>query len=117
MLFSSVMVLMLAGPIFLLIIPPSLPWRILVYLLQLRTKLFASNYEPMVVRKVIPTVERIASSWPKEPSDAIKKIDSQTFQNIAITKAGTKLLLHRAHFSCSWDTLGISTLKASAADT
>ncbi|GJZ69082.1 hypothetical protein Tco_0632632 [Tanacetum coccineum] len=37
--------------------------------------------------------------------------------NTAITKAGTKLLLHRAHFSCSWDTLGISTLKASAADT
>ncbi|GJQ90523.1 retrovirus-related pol polyprotein from transposon TNT 1-94 [Tanacetum coccineum] len=35
----------------------------------------------------------------------------------AITKAGTKLLLHRAHFSCSWDTLGISTLKASSADT
>ncbi|GJV61978.1 hypothetical protein Tco_1468078 [Tanacetum coccineum] len=35
----------------------------------------------------------------------------------AITKAGTKLLLHRAHFSCSWDILGISTLKASAADT
>ncbi|GJS44483.1 retrovirus-related pol polyprotein from transposon TNT 1-94 [Tanacetum coccineum] len=35
----------------------------------------------------------------------------------AITKAGTKLLLHRAYFSCSWDTLGISTLKASAADT
>ncbi|GJX76061.1 hypothetical protein Tco_0322872 [Tanacetum coccineum] len=34
-----------------------------------------------------------------------------------ITKAGTKLLLQRAHFSCSWDTLGISTLKASAADT
>ncbi|GJS52418.1 hypothetical protein Tco_0625780 [Tanacetum coccineum] len=37
--------------------------------------------------------------------------------NTAITKAGTKLLLHSAHFSCSWDTLGISTLKASAADT
>ncbi|GKA44574.1 hypothetical protein Tco_0737298 [Tanacetum coccineum] len=37
--------------------------------------------------------------------------------NNAITKAGTKLLLHRAHFSCSWDTSGISTLKASAADT
>ncbi|GJZ91731.1 hypothetical protein Tco_0663796, partial [Tanacetum coccineum] len=35
----------------------------------------------------------------------------------AITKDGTKLLLHRAHFSCSLDTLGISTLKASAADT
>ncbi|GJX60228.1 ribonuclease H-like domain-containing protein [Tanacetum coccineum] len=32
----------------------------------------------------------------------------------AITKAGIKLLPHRAHFSCSWDTLGISTLKASA---
>nr|GEV53062.1 hypothetical protein [Tanacetum cinerariifolium] len=30
----------------------------------------------------------------------------------AITKAGTKLLLHEAYFSCSWDTLGISTLKA-----
>ncbi|GJX01036.1 hypothetical protein Tco_0184949 [Tanacetum coccineum] len=29
----------------------------------------------------------------------------------AITKADTKLLLHRAYFSCSWDTLGISTLK------
>ncbi|GJR11042.1 hypothetical protein Tco_0793694 [Tanacetum coccineum] len=35
----------------------------------------------------------------------------------AITKAGTKLLLHQAHFSCSWDTLGISILKASATDT
>ncbi|GKC96557.1 F-box associated domain containing protein [Tanacetum coccineum] len=34
----------------------------------------------------------------------------------AITKAGIKLLLHRAQFSCSWDTLGISTLKASVAD-
>ncbi|GJW06251.1 ribonuclease H-like domain-containing protein [Tanacetum coccineum] len=32
----------------------------------------------------------------------------------AITKAGIKLLPHRAHFSCSWDTVGISTLKASA---
>nr|GEY67286.1 hypothetical protein [Tanacetum cinerariifolium] len=38
-------------------------------------------------------------------------------KDTAITKAGTKLLLHRAYFSCSWDTLGISTLKASAADT
>ncbi|GKB35488.1 hypothetical protein Tco_0880430 [Tanacetum coccineum] len=34
----------------------------------------------------------------------------------AITKAGTKLL-HRAYFSYSWDTLGISTLKAIAAYT
>nr|GFD37128.1 hypothetical protein [Tanacetum cinerariifolium] len=79
MLFSFVMVLMLAGPIFLLIIPPSLPQRMLVYLLQLRTKLFASNSEPVLVRKVIPTAERIDSSWPKEPFDAIKKIDLQTF--------------------------------------
>ncbi|GJY96155.1 hypothetical protein Tco_0512516 [Tanacetum coccineum] len=39
------------------------------------------------------------------------------YQDTAITKAGTKLLLHRAHFSCSCDTLRISTLKASAADT
>ncbi|GJZ53616.1 hypothetical protein Tco_0608501 [Tanacetum coccineum] len=39
------------------------------------------------------------------------------FEDTAITKAGIKLLLHRAHFSCSWDILGISTLKASAADT
>ncbi|GJT22593.1 hypothetical protein Tco_0892530 [Tanacetum coccineum] len=38
-------------------------------------------------------------------------------KDTAITKAGTKLLLHRAHFSGSWDTLGISTLKASATDT
>nr|GEW13552.1 hypothetical protein [Tanacetum cinerariifolium] len=30
----------------------------------------------------------------------------------AITKAGTKLLLYRAYFSCSWDTSGISTLKS-----
>ncbi|GJS20724.1 hypothetical protein Tco_0449356 [Tanacetum coccineum] len=39
------------------------------------------------------------------------------FVYTAISKAGTKLLLHRAHFSCSWDKLGISTLKTSAADT
>ncbi|GJV66956.1 ribonuclease H-like domain-containing protein [Tanacetum coccineum] len=36
--------------------------------------------------------------------------------HMAITKAGIKLLLHRAQFSCFWDTLGISTLKASVAD-
>ncbi|GKF11921.1 hypothetical protein Tco_0049847, partial [Tanacetum coccineum] len=53
----------------------------LVYMLHLWTKLFATNSEPMVVRKVIPTAERIASSWPKEPFDAIKKIDSQIFQS------------------------------------
>ncbi|GJW54598.1 hypothetical protein Tco_0098683 [Tanacetum coccineum] len=35
----------------------------------------------MVVRKFIPTGKRIASSWPKEPFDAIKKIDSQNFQS------------------------------------
>ncbi|GKA29296.1 hypothetical protein Tco_0715541 [Tanacetum coccineum] len=45
--------------------------------------------------------------------EAKRDIDEDT----AITKAGTKLLLHRAYFSCSWDTLEISTLKASAADT
>ncbi|GJZ76138.1 hypothetical protein Tco_0640603 [Tanacetum coccineum] len=55
----------------------------LVNLLQLQTKSFASNFEPMVVRKVIPTAEQIASSWLKEPSDAIKKIDSQSSQNDA----------------------------------
>nr|GEV95945.1 hypothetical protein [Tanacetum cinerariifolium] len=38
-------------------------------------------------------------------------------KDTAIAKADTKLLLHRAYFSFSWDTLGISTLKASAADT
>ncbi|GKB17982.1 zinc finger, CCHC-type containing protein [Tanacetum coccineum] len=43
--------------------------------------------------------------------------DDLCYQDTAITKAGTKLLLHRAYFSCSCDTLGISTLKASAADT
>nr|GEU63521.1 retrotransposable element Tf2 [Tanacetum cinerariifolium] len=37
--------------------------------------------------------------------------------NTAITKAGTKLLLHRVYSSCSLDTSGISTLKASAVDT
>nr|GEV17814.1 hypothetical protein [Tanacetum cinerariifolium] len=36
--------------------------------------------------------------------------------NTAITKAGIKLLLHQAYFSCSWDTLRISTLKESVAD-
>ncbi|GJY51622.1 hypothetical protein Tco_0442469 [Tanacetum coccineum] len=44
-------------------------------------------------------------------------ISPSDLEYTAITKAGTKLLLDRAHFSCSWDTLGISTLKASAADT
>ncbi|GJT90064.1 hypothetical protein Tco_1078909 [Tanacetum coccineum] len=53
----------------------------------------------------------VAEKVEKEKAD--EEIDVYT----AITKAGTKLLLHRVHFSCSWDTLGISTLKASAADT
>ncbi|GJX56604.1 hypothetical protein Tco_0286501 [Tanacetum coccineum] len=53
----------------------------LVYQLQLRTKLFVSNSEPMVVRKIIPTAERIAYSRTKEPFDAIKKINSQNFQS------------------------------------
>ncbi|GJU64942.1 hypothetical protein Tco_1246777 [Tanacetum coccineum] len=44
-------------------------------------------------------------------------LDQRHNLDAMITKAGTKLLLHRAHFSCSWDTLGISTLKASAVDT
>ncbi|GKE58071.1 hypothetical protein Tco_1497256 [Tanacetum coccineum] len=39
------------------------------------------------------------------------------WDDTAITKAGTKLLLHRAHFPCSRDTLGISILKVSAAAT
>ncbi|GKA71257.1 hypothetical protein Tco_0777396, partial [Tanacetum coccineum] len=47
----------------------------LVYLLQLQMKLFTSNSEPMVVRKVIPTAERIASFRPKKPFEAIKKIN------------------------------------------
>ncbi|GJS64827.1 retrovirus-related pol polyprotein from transposon TNT 1-94 [Tanacetum coccineum] len=36
--------------------------------------------------------------------------------NTVINKAGTKLLLHSAHFSCSWDYFGDITLKASAAE-
>nr|GFC45078.1 hypothetical protein [Tanacetum cinerariifolium] len=47
----------------------------------------------------------------------IKEENRDNDRDTAITKAGTRLLLHRAYFSCSWDTLGISTLKASAADT
>ncbi|GJY97834.1 hypothetical protein Tco_0514744 [Tanacetum coccineum] len=47
----------------------------------------------------------------------LKEAKRDNDKDTAITKAGTKLLLHSAHFSCSWDTLGISTLKASAADT
>ncbi|GJX47481.1 hypothetical protein Tco_0272671 [Tanacetum coccineum] len=47
----------------------------------------------------------------------LKVMFEPDIENTAITKAGTKLLLHRVHFSCSLDTLGISTLKASAADT
>ncbi|GJY00881.1 hypothetical protein Tco_0359033 [Tanacetum coccineum] len=69
MLFSSVMVLMLAGLIFLLIIPPPLPQRMLVYLLQLWTKLFASNSEPMVVRKRTNDV--------KGSADDVNDVDNQ----------------------------------------
>ncbi|GJT69931.1 hypothetical protein Tco_1029217 [Tanacetum coccineum] len=47
----------------------------------------------------------------------LKEAKRDNDEDTAIIKAGTKLLLHRAYFSCSWDTLGISTLKASAADT
>ncbi|GKA38408.1 DNA helicase [Tanacetum coccineum] len=49
----------------------------------------------------------------RPPIDEIQNYLKDT----VITKAGVKLLLHQAYFSCSWDTLGISTLKASAADT
>ncbi|GJZ50357.1 hypothetical protein Tco_0604547 [Tanacetum coccineum] len=60
-------------------------------------------------------------SWfvkPRTPRTPILMVPNEVeFVYTAITKAGTKLLLHRAHFSCSWDTLGILTLKASAADT
>nr|GEU89842.1 hypothetical protein [Tanacetum cinerariifolium] len=79
---------MLAGPIFLLIVPPSLLRRMLVYLHQIWTKLFASNSEHMVIIKVIPMTERIASSQSKEPSDAIKKTDSQNFQRHASVAQG-----------------------------
>ncbi|GJY96664.1 hypothetical protein Tco_0513574 [Tanacetum coccineum] len=47
----------------------------------------------------------------------LKEAKRDNDRDTAITKAGTKFLLHRAHFSCSWDILGISALKVSAADT
>ncbi|GJX54424.1 putative ribonuclease H-like domain-containing protein [Tanacetum coccineum] len=43
--------------------------------------------------------------------NSIKDAKSLLENYTAITKVGTKLLLHRAYFSCSWDTLGISTLR------
>ncbi|GJV59777.1 hypothetical protein Tco_1465877 [Tanacetum coccineum] len=51
----------------------------LVYLLQLRTKLFMSNSEPMVVRKVIPTARKTNSPYSgrRKPSMRIKNINSQ----------------------------------------
>ncbi|GJY49485.1 hypothetical protein Tco_0439441 [Tanacetum coccineum] len=57
------------------------------------------------------------AAWIKDRKCKTKGGSSRPDVYTAITKAGIKLLLHSAHFSCSWDTLGISTLKASAADT
>ncbi|GJR29624.1 hypothetical protein Tco_1105856 [Tanacetum coccineum] len=51
----------------------------LVYQLQLRTKLFVSNSEPMVVRKIIPTARKTNSPYSgrRKPSMRIKNINSQ----------------------------------------
>ncbi|GJV57238.1 hypothetical protein Tco_1458243 [Tanacetum coccineum] len=59
----------------------------------------------------------VADSNPSEEDPEEDPAEFLFIPDTVITKAGTKLLLQRAHFSCSWDTLGISTLKASAADT
>nr|GEW41191.1 hypothetical protein [Tanacetum cinerariifolium] len=44
-------------------------------------EVIVSNVDPTIAGRVKATAERIASSQPKEPSDATKKIDSQSFRS------------------------------------
>ncbi|GJV81536.1 putative reverse transcriptase domain-containing protein [Tanacetum coccineum] len=65
--------------------------------------------------EVLPRVENNKEIRDHLIDQVIRELDERTLRflfipDTAITKTGTKLL-HRAYFSCSWDTLGISTLK------
>ncbi|GJY50942.1 hypothetical protein Tco_0441789 [Tanacetum coccineum] len=63
-----------------------------------------------------PHVEDLVHLFRTLHSSDFRKSAANKDIDTVINKAGTKLLLHSAHFSCSWDYFGDITLKASAAE-